>query len=729
MIESVLYILLFYLFCSVASAVGWILLFPVMKSFQDRGFAISKIFFFLTLSYFVWITASILPVEFSFHLILSVFFIITAISISLLKIRGGQLIIFIKENRKTLFIQEAVFLAAFIFFLAVRFGNPDLWHPYMGGEKPMDFAFINAIVNSSTLPPNDPWFSGYKINYYYFGQFIVATLIKLLSIPSSYFYNIFLSFLFAQTFLLAFSLINSLTKSLKAGLFGPFILFTGNLFQPFLIYENILNKVPINAWYWSATRIMPNGEINEFPYFSFLYADLHSHIISLPILIMFIFFVYQLVNVNRLKDLVTMSILIGFAAGVIRITNVWDYPTTFVILGAALVVRLITEPKVRLIKKLAVNPSILALIFIISNIAILPFLMNFRTGDLGISIYSNAGTSLVDYLVINGFFIIIYLVYFYFRSDFLIRKIKKIKRLLLLFPLSLSILFAVNNLLFLSFLSAFIAFPTYLLIGEKLTKKEFFANLLLVVAIFLTAIPDILEFKLGLGRMNTVFKFYFQAWILFALSSAYFAFETIKRLRSRRILLMSVLTVFGILFIASFSYIPTSTYAKINDRMSSNTSLTINGEAYMINSVYYDENKAIPLNPDYKAINWIRNNINKESVILEAVTPIYRWGSRISIYTGNPTVLGWDWHEIAHRQYLSPDVIHKRAGDVRIIYESEDVERTKSLLDLYQVSYIYLGLTEKVYYDTHGIQTLIDAGSVFSPVYSNEGVKIFKYNL
>ena len=85
---------------------------------------------------------------------------------------------------------EAAFWIIFIVFLVLRFFNPDSWHPIWGGEKPMEFAHINAILRTPYFPAFDPWFSGGILNYYYYGEYLVAFLIKLTGIPSEIAFNL-----------------------------------------------------------------------------------------------------------------------------------------------------------------------------------------------------------------------------------------------------------------------------------------------------------------------------------------------------------------------------------------------------------------------------------------------------------------------------------------------------------------------------------------------------------
>ena len=86
----------------------------------------------------------------------------------------------VRGMRSYIISAEAVFLGAFALLAIIRAANPTI----DGTEKPMELAFLNAILKSPTFPPHDPWLSGYAISYYYFGYVLVTMLIRASAVSS-----------------------------------------------------------------------------------------------------------------------------------------------------------------------------------------------------------------------------------------------------------------------------------------------------------------------------------------------------------------------------------------------------------------------------------------------------------------------------------------------------------------------------------------------------------------
>ena len=244
----------------------------------------------------------------------------------------------LKDHWRQFLVIEMFGLLFFVAFVLVRLGNPDLWHPAKGGEKPMDFSYFNAILKSTTFPPYDSWFAGGYINYYYYGFVLVGVLVKLLGIVPAIAYNLILPTLFCLVALGAYCIGSNLSVSHRKqdgdepqrfswlGFLGSktflggaaaavFMLVLGNLGTVRMIWQGLQKigasgipidsgnflqkwlwtfegiggifsgiKLPIGPgdWYWFPSRVYPGEPITEFPMFTFLYADLHAHMIALP---------------------------------------------------------------------------------------------------------------------------------------------------------------------------------------------------------------------------------------------------------------------------------------------------------------------------------------------------------------------------------------------------------------------------------------------------------------
>ena len=332
----VLGLVVWYIFIFILGLAVYPIIRLAMPGLGDKGYPLSRALGLVILGYFSWLGGS-LGVPYTRTTIAVVFGGILIVGAILGHLQRDELIEEWKTKRKYFLMIEGIFLFFFVIDLLIRIGNPDLWHPAKGGERPMDFSYFNAVIKSTSFPPYDPWFAGGYINYYYYGFVLVGTPVKLLGIVPSIAYNFILPTLFAIVGINAFSIGWNLvadsrskvegdsdmsTSSLQftGGISASFLaVLLGNLGTIQLIYnkfqqlgaEGIFNwdltffqrltwawhgltmtlkgaTLPIGPgdWYWDPSRIIPSGpdnSITEFPLFTFLYSDLHAHMIVMPL--------------------------------------------------------------------------------------------------------------------------------------------------------------------------------------------------------------------------------------------------------------------------------------------------------------------------------------------------------------------------------------------------------------------------------------------------------------
>ena len=222
---------------------------------------------------------------------------------------GGNVIPFLRSSWRYVLAVEALFIAAFLGYAWLRGFNPQI----LGTEKPMEIGFFSAATRQETMPPRDPWLSGYGINYYYFGYAILAAVAKLTAISSSIAFNLGLATVFAATVSGGAGLVANLVagrdtkggalsaRALGPGLLGGYLLaLAGNMYAARDILER--GREAIDTWWWGglgwkSSRVIvdsgwpgtpvgvpaqPVENINEFPFFSFILGDLHAHVLALP---------------------------------------------------------------------------------------------------------------------------------------------------------------------------------------------------------------------------------------------------------------------------------------------------------------------------------------------------------------------------------------------------------------------------------------------------------------
>jgi uncharacterized membrane protein len=233
--------------------------------------------------------------------------------------------------------------------------------------------------------------------------------------------------------------------------------------------------------------------------------------------------------------------------------------------------------------------------------------------------------------------------------------------------------------------------------------------------------------------MNTVFKFYMHIWVVYALAASFAAwylldvfwrprrFSSISKIVAPAVGAISLALLLG----AALIYPVMATPVRVDDRFNG-LPPTLDGMAYMNTAVYQDENGPIVLSYDEQGIEWMRQNVQGTPTIVEGRTPLYRWGGRFSIYTGLPTVLGWDWHETQQRGALS-FLVGERATDVEAFYSDSNVQQALDFLHRYDVRYVIVGQVEELYYPKQGLakfQTGLDGA--LEVAYSNPGLVIYR---
>jgi uncharacterized membrane protein len=246
--------------------------------------------------------------------------------------------------------------------------------------------------------------------------------------------------------------------------------------------------------------------------------------------------------------------------------------------------------------------------------------------------------------------------------------------------------------------------------------------------------------------MNTVFKFYIQAWLILGVVAAVltvWAFDRITELRAQPsplepALYLVIQPVFSVvlaalIFLAAM-YPLFAIPAKINDRFVADAPHGLDGMAYMTRAVRYeaidDKSANFSLMDDLLAIKWMQDHVQGSPTIIEGTTGpnLYRWGNRFSIYTGLPAVVGWQWHQRQQRAALSDQIVYDRDADLTNFYGTNDIAQALLLIRRYGARYIIVGQLEKLYYSNAGLPKFTEMvqRGFMRVAYQNDGTTIYQ---
>lgn len=449
----------FFLWWLAIEAVGlaaFPLAFAFFRRLPDRGFAFSKVVGLLLLAYSLWMgsVAGLFPNSRSSVIVLLL--LLAGLSAVFALRRRRDLSGFIRSGWGYIAFVEAMFFAVLASAVFIRSFAPEI----VWGEKPFELAFLNSIGRSESFPPRDPWLAGHSISYYYFGYVMIAALTKLVALGTSVTFYLGLSLMAALASVAVFGLVYNMiaagggraeplpaegpTLVPRAVVFGlaaaGLMLIVSNLAGVFELMarhgvgsERFYGLVGIFGldraydcagapgdcaawyptrywWWWWATRMGSPFDVQEFPFFSFQFGDLHPHVLAMPLLITVFAVAFHMIlgahggswakegeKPERLDVLwglrhpgryLLLVLLLGGAA----FTDAWTIPAVgLIVLGAAIVANWLRTggnlPRV-LVDSVGFALPVLAAVFLFY----LPFYLDFKAETGGISITETAMT-------------------------------------------------------------------------------------------------------------------------------------------------------------------------------------------------------------------------------------------------------------------------------------------------------------------------------------------------
>ncbi len=716
----------------------------LFHNFHDKGYLFSKVLGIAITGYLMWLLSSIRLMKFttlSCYLSVAVGLLGNAVLLFWLLRKSRQEETLGKDHPAgiglpslwnngildAIWFEEILFFGVFLLFTYIRCFKPEAY----GTEKFMDYGFMTSMMRSEYMPPQDFWFSGTKLNYYYVGQYMAVYLTKLTLVKVADAYNLMLMMVGAFAFVLPYSLGYNVTAQflkdsdkkfrvipvLSGIMSGAGVCIAGNMHYPiFQWLEPVARKFfgmeakSEKYWFPDATRYIGynpdtnDKTIHEFPCYSFVLGDLHAHVINIMLVltVLGILFAWLIDRQRRKEEELPVAkevfhpaiITIAFLIGLFHMTNFWDFPIYYVVSGAVI---LFSNLSVYNFKGKALWLTALqgVAVIVISEVVCIPFTLNFDQISTNICLV-DARTPFHQLLILWGLPIYVVICFVIglitnYRAAMSVNEEERKKPVVINFLRTMSV-------------------------------SDLFIMVLGLCAIGLVLLPELVYiediYSGDYKRANTMFKLTYQAFIMFGLCFGYILLRLLcyGRTKTQRRLAFAGL----LLFLTSLTYVQNAVSAWYGNIFSIAGKSGLDASAFMVTT----------MPEDALATDWLNENISGMPVVLEANGDSYTDYERVSVMTGLPTILGWHTHEWLWKS--SSEIVDARAADIETIYTSlrKDDEESytslsreelKKLLKEYQVSYIYVGKLEQDKYSDINHEMLKSLGEVVFDIPAGNG--------
>ncbi len=704
----------------------------------EGGYVVGKIVGLFVCAYVQWFLSALSVLKFSRVVSL------ISIGIAALVIWGISLFLYKKREKNengsedasfaavNTFTLESVFkwefavLIAFVFFTWLQAHRI----PSTGTERLMNYGMMLSMDKTDYLPALDVWCAGEKLNYYYYGQYLWTFLSKISFTSVASAYSLGLSFIATVCLIFSYVIVSTLLGLNKehservcvaGGVIGSLaVTCCGNVHYIIFyvlapIIRDILQLKTEAAEYFFANSTRYIGHlpdvpedktITEFPWYSFTIGDLHAHVIDIisvltivSILICAAISISDKVDKKRedgsdtdspafelfmaqLKEFFGSPFpwMIGFVLGNIAMINYWDLPIYYVVAGSIIMfffLRSTDRPLIALMMTAVSGIVIYALAYITK----LPFELRFNKFNNGIRL-CQYHSRLYQWIILWGLPSVVLILF----VIFIIRTFDKDE-------LSEDEQQAGAGLL------------------EGISVPDLCVLLIGLCGIGLALVPEVVFVEdiyiKGNPRCNTMFKLTYQAFILSGLMMGYVT-TRILAAKSKSEDVLNTLNMYRLkravalcLMVLGFTLM----YAHTSSEM-------WYGDAkhWSYKGIDATRTTRSEMGQEEAVLDFIKDNIPGQEVILTAGAYSYTSEGVIPALSGHPTVMGWRTHEwLWHND---GDFVYAREQDIQAIYTSGNVDQIRSLIDKYDIKYIYVGPKEYEKYGFTDISVLESLGQV-----------------
>lgn len=498
-----------------------------------------------------------------------------------------------------------------------------------------------------------------------------------------------------------------------------------NLFGSCFAYPNEHSSF---WWWWRATRISPDANsITEFPFFSFLLGDLHPHVMAIPYVLTVAGLALAFWRATERLDFAywrarpALLLVSGLLVGGLGFLNTWDLPTFGFLVTLFVVGKNLLEG--RDVKgALLDSTSFMLPLALLALVLYAPFYSSFSSQASGIEAVRGEATrplhSALFWLPLV--MVTLPLPVVLLAGDARARRWDRVISSALV-PVALILLWAL----------LVVANHGGSALGEAISDRGanwlttlFFAGALVVCILALwqaldtrageadaALAPVLMAMTAGVllilggelfyvkdvfgSRLNTVFKLYYQAWLLLGVCGAFGLYWLTTRWRpapqSPGQVVSGAWSAIASVCLAAAMLYPIGATLSRTDGLA-RADRTLDGLAFT--------SRESP--EDVVAINWLRERADPGENVAEAVGGQYSPFARVSAWTGVPSVIGWPGHEVQWGR--DGRLINLRADEIERVYTAPSLAEALAILRKYRVTYVFVGSQERAKYGSAALQ-------------------------